>query len=147
MNPLLAASALSTFQQWRATAQGWSHRLALAGAYGLVAFVLVLTVVNFVAVALFIWLADLVPAPVAALIVAIVFALLAGLAALLARHAIKRGRGGTGSKLPALPGPEQALNVLGGANTGLVTAIVAGVIGGLVSSQLRARAQPKRERD
>src|SRR3954470_24696690 len=58
MNLLSVLSAVGTVQQVRASAQGWSRRLALVALYGGVALVFVIVAVAFLAAALFIWLTD-----------------------------------------------------------------------------------------
>lgn len=138
MTPYAVLTSLGAVQQLRATINGWSHRLTVAGVYGVIAFVLVVLAVGFLATALFFALLDSTSPVIAALIVAVVLLVLGAVAALLARHAIRRGRGGTGSRLPAAQ-PLGSLGAAGGLDSNTLFALAAGVIGGLIATQLRSR--------
>lgn len=146
MTPFAVLSAVGAVQQVRATVNGWSRRLAVAGIYGIVAFVLAAIAIAFLAAALFFALAEVMSPVAASAIVAAVLLVLAAIAALLAQNAIHRGRGGTtGTKLPAaLSGgqPNQAMGAignLGSIDPNTLYALAAGLVGGLVASQLRPR--------
>jgi hypothetical protein len=146
MSPLAVLSALGTIQQLRATVNGWSHRISQASMFGGGAFVLGLVALIFLGVTLFFALADVMPPVAAAAIVTGLFLLLAAGAALLARHAIKRGRGGT--RMPtvvptAVTGHDPLLSAAGALSaidSRTLFALGAGLIGGLLATQLRARA-------
>lgn len=149
MNPLAVLGALGTVQQLRATVNGWSHRISVASMFGIAALVLGLVALVFLGVVLFFALADVLPPIAAAAIVAGVFLLLAVIAALFARHAIKRGRSGaaTSATPAALAAPLaghdpllSAASALKGLDSRTMLALGAGVIGGLLATQLRARA-------
>lgn len=147
MTPFAVLTSVGAIQQFRATLNGWSHRLAVAGVYGVVAFVFVVLAVGFLAAALFFALVDHTSPVIAALIVAVVLLALGTAAALLARHAVRRGRGGTGSRLPAAQ-PLSPMGAIGGVDSNTLFALAAGVIGGLIATQLRsraARAEDKRD--
>jgi hypothetical protein len=153
MTPFAVLSAVGAVQQLRATVNGWSRRITMAAIYGIVALVLAAIAVAFLAAALFFALAEVMSPIAAAAIVAAVLLVLAAIAALLAQHAIQRGRGGTGAKLPvALPGTERsemmrAVGNLGSIDPNTLYALAAGLVGGLVAAQLRsrnARAEDKR---
>ncbi len=147
MTPFAVLTSVGAVQQFRATINGWSHRLAVAGVYGVVAFVLAVLAIGFLAAALFFALVDSTSPVIAALIVAVTLLVLATAAALLARHAIRRGRGGTGSRLPAAQ-PSIPLSAAGGIDSNALFALAAGVVGGLIATQLRsrtARAEEKRD--
>jgi hypothetical protein len=114
--------------------------------FGVAALVLGLVALVFLGVALFFVLADALPPVAAAAIVAGVYLLLAVVAALFARHAIKRGRGGTGTPA-ALAAPLaghdpllSAAGALSGLDSRTLFALGAGLIGGLLATQLRSRA-------
>ena len=146
MNPLAVLGALGTVQQLRATVNGWSHRISVASMFGVAALVLGLVALVFLGVALFFVLADALPPVAAAAIVAGVYLLLAVVAGLLARHAIKRGRVGTGTPATALAAPMashdpllSAAGALSGLDSRTLFALGAGVIGGLLATQLRSR--------
>ena len=146
MSPLAILSAVGTVQQLRATVNGWSRRLALASAYGFVAFVLALAALLFLGATLFLLLADSMSPAAAAAVVMAVFLVLAIVAGLLARHAIRRGRGGTGMHA-ALPAPVAAADPmmaaassLGGIDPRTLLALGAGLVGGLIAAQLRSRS-------
>jgi hypothetical protein len=149
MSPLAVLSAIGTVQQLRASVNGWSRRLSQASAYGLAAFVLGLVALIFLGLALFLVLADTISPAAAAAVVAAVFVLLAAVAGLLARHAIRRGRGGTGTgtsvALPAAAAATgdpmlAAATSLGGVDPRTLLALGAGLVGGLIAAQLRTRS-------
>jgi hypothetical protein len=151
MSPLAILGAVGTVQQLRATVNGWTRRLSLASAYGVVALVLALVALMFLGLTLFLVLADTVSPVAAAGIVAAVFVLLALIAGLLARHAVKRGRGGTGTQL-AVPAAATAAThdpMLAAAGTlasidpRMLLALGAGLVGGLLATQLKARMKDK----
>lgn len=153
MSPFAVLSAVGAVQQLRATVNGWSRRVTHAAAYGVVAFVFAVIAIGFLAAALFFALADGLSPVAAALVVAAVLLVLAAVAGLLARHAIHRGRGGTGSQLPAaLPAARRddmsgAIGTLAGVDPHTLYALAAGLVGGLIATQLRsrgARAEAKR---
>lgn len=145
MTPFAVLSGLGTLQQLRATAQGWSRRLVAASIYGVVALIFALVTIVFLGLALFFWLSDMVSPVSSAIIVAIVMVVLAGIAGLLARHAIRRGRGGTGSALPAATHADDLLGA--GLNTNTLFALGAGLVGGLIAAQLRNRSSRKSDKD
>ena len=145
MNPFAVLSALGTVQQLRASVNGWSHRISVASLFGVAALVLVLVALVILGVALFFALADTLPPIAAAAIVAGVFLVLAIIAGLFARYAIKRGRG-SGKAPAALAAPLtghdpllSAASALKGLDSRTMLALGAGVIGGLLATQLRAR--------
>jgi Putative Actinobacterial Holin-X, holin superfamily III len=138
MTPFAVLTSVGALQQFRATINGWSHRLAVAGVYGVVAFVFAVIAIGFLAAALFFALVDSTSPVIAALIVAVVLLALATGAGLLARHAISRGRGGTGTRLPAAQ-PLSPLGAVGGLDTNTLFALGAGIVGGLIATQLRSR--------
>lgn len=139
MTPFSVLKAVGTVQQLRATLNGWSHRITMAAAYSTAAFILAAVAIGFLAAALFLALADAMSPVAAAAIVAVVLFVLATIAALLARHAIRRGRGGTGTKLPALAPATGRGELLGGVDPHTLYALAAGVVGGLIATQLRSR--------
>lgn len=145
MTPLAVLSAVGAVQQLRATVNGWSRRITIAAVYGVVALVLAAIAIAFLAAALFFALAEVMSPIAASAVVAAVLLVLAAIAALLAQNAIQRGRGGTGAKLPAaLSGgqPGQAMGAignLGSIDPNTLYALAAGLVGGLVASQLRPR--------
>lgn len=145
MSPLTVLGALGTVQQLRATVNGWSHRISVASMFGVAALVLGLVALIFLGVMLFFALADVMPPIGAAAIIAGLFLLLAIVAALLARHAIRRGRGGTGTAaaLTASTAGNNPLLSAAGALSGLdsrtMLALGAGILGGLLATELRSR--------
>jgi hypothetical protein len=145
MNLFSVLGALGTVQQLRATVNGWSHRISVASMFGVAALVLVLVALVFLGVCLFFALADALPPVAAAAIVAGVFLLLAVIAGLSARYAIKRGRGGT-AKPAAMAAPLtghdpllSAASALSNIDSRTLLALGAGVIGGLLATQLKSR--------
>ncbi|HEX2116008.1 MAG TPA: phage holin family protein [Alphaproteobacteria bacterium] len=145
MSPLAVLSAIGTVQQLRATLNGWSRRVSHASIYGFAAFVLGLVGLVFIAATLFLLLADVMPPAAAAAAVAGLFVVLAIGAGLLARHAIRRGRGGTGTQTLPAPvvahDPLQAVaGSLGGIDPRTLLALGAGLAGGLIAAQWRTRA-------
>jgi hypothetical protein len=153
MNPLAVLGALGTIQQFRASLNGWQHRISVASMFGAAALVLVLVALLFLGVALFFVLADTLPPVAAAAIVAGVFLVLAIVAGLFARHAIKRGRAGTGTPVATaapLAGHDpliSAAGALSGLDSRTMLALGAGVIGGLLATQLRARTARTERRE
>jgi|GEM_PF-2305776 Protein of unknown function (DUF1469). len=139
MTPFAVLSGLGVLQQFRATLNGWVRRLTTAGAYGGVAFTLVIAAIVFLGAALFLWLAENMSPPLAALIVAFVLLVLAALAVALARHAVNHGRHDQRSPVPMAGLDTDLAKVLGGANMGLAYAVIAGLIGGLLATQMRSR--------
>jgi protein-S-isoprenylcysteine O-methyltransferase Ste14 len=155
MSPLAILGAVGTVQQLRASVNGWSRRLAHASAYGLVAFVLVLVALIFLGMTLFFVLADTISPAAAAGAVAAVFVLLAAVAGLLARHAVRRGRGGTGTQM-AVPAAAaaatrdpmlSAAGTLASIDPRMLLALGAGLVGGLLATQLKARTKEKQATD
>jgi hypothetical protein len=147
MSPLTVLGALGSVQQLRASINGWSHRISLASIFGAAAFVLGLVALIFLALTLFLALSNVLSPVAAAAAVTLLFAVLAAIAGFLARHAITRGRGGTGTAVaaPAAPLAAQdpmlsAVNALGAVDSRTLLALGAGLIGGLLATQLRARA-------
>ena len=145
MSPFAVLSAVGAMQQLRATVNGWSHRIGTAAAYGVVAFVFAAIAIAFFAAALFFALAEVMSPIAASAIVGAALLVIAVIAALLARHAIQRGRGGTGSALPATAMAGQrsdmlgAVNSLGSIDPNTLYALAAGLVGGLVATQLLSR--------
>jgi hypothetical protein len=146
MSPLTVLGALGTVQQMRASLHGWTHRLSLASVFGAAAFVLGLVGLIFLGITLFLALSDTLSPVAAAAIVAGLFIVLAVVAGLLARYAITRGRGGTGHHGPAPAAPlltadpmVTAMNALSGVDSRTLFALGAGLIGGLLATQLRGR--------
>jgi hypothetical protein len=145
MSPLAVLSAIGTVQQLRATLNGWSRRISHASIYGLTAFVLALVALVFLAATLFLLLADVMPPAASAAVVTAIFLLLAVVAGLLARRAIRRGRGGTGMQtLPAPVAAHEPLQAVAGSIGGIdprtLLALGAGLIGGLIAAQWRTRS-------
>jgi hypothetical protein len=149
MNPLTVLGALGTVQQLRASVSGWSHRISLASIFGAACLVLGLVALIFLAMTLFLALSDVLSPVAAASAVTLLFVILAAIAGFLARHAIMRGRGGTRTRAavpaPAAPLAAQdpmlsAVNALGAVDSRTLLALGAGLIGGLLATQLRARA-------
>jgi hypothetical protein len=145
MTPFAVLSAVGAVQQLRATVNGWSRRITVAAIYGVVALVLAAIAIAFLAAALFFALAEVMSPIAASAIVAAVLLVLAAIAALLAQNAIQRGRGGTGTRLPAtLSGAQQnnALRAIGNLSSidpNTLYALAAGLVGGLLASQLSSR--------
>jgi hypothetical protein len=143
MSPFAVLSAVGAMQQLRATVNGWSHRIATAAAYGVVAFVFAAIAIAFFAAALFFALAEVMSPIAASAIVGAALLVIAVIAALLARHAIQRGRGG--SALPATAMASQrgdmlgAVGGLGSIDPNTLYALAAGLVGGLVATQLLSR--------
>jgi hypothetical protein len=154
MSPLTVLGALGTVQQLRASVNGWSHRISVASIFGAAAFVLGLVALIFIATALFFALADRLSPVAAAGIVAAIFLVLATVAGLLARHAIKRGRAGT-AKPAALAAPLgghhdpllSAAGMLSSLDSRTLFALGAGLIGGLLATQLRSRTSSRPRAD
>lgn len=152
MSPFTVLTALGTAQQLRASINGWSHRISLAAMFGVAAFVLGLVALIFLAIMLFLALSDALSPVAAAGIVTAIFVVLAVIAGLLARHAITRGRGGTGLQARALATPPAAdpigaaATAFGAADPRLLLALGAGLIGGLLATQLRARGSAAKSR-
>jgi hypothetical protein len=146
MSPLAVLSALGTFQQLRASLSGWSHRISLASIFGAAAFVFGLVTFIFLAMTLFLALSDSMSPVAAAAVVTLIFLILAVVAGFLARHAIRRGRGGTGMHASASPPAlthdpmTTAANALSGIDSRTLLAVGAGLIGGLLATQLRSRS-------
>jgi hypothetical protein len=145
MSPFTVLTALGTVQQLRASINGWSHRVSLAAMFGGAAFVLGLVALIFLAITLFLALSDALSPVAAAGIVTALFVVLAVIAGLLARRAITRGRGGTGlqarapATLPAADPIGVAATAFGAADPRLLLALGAGLVGGLLATQLRTR--------
>jgi hypothetical protein len=154
MSPLSVLGALGTVQQLRASVNGWSHRISIASIFGVAALVLGLVALIFIATALFFVLADALSPVAAAGIVAAVFLVLAIIAGLLARRAITRGRAGTSKPAAALASPLvghdpliSAANALSAIDSRTLFALGAGLIGGLIATQLRARTSSRPRAD
>ena len=155
MSPFAVLSALGTFQQLRASINGWSHRISLAAIFGGAAVVLGLVALVFLGFTLFLALSDAVSPVAAAAVVTIAYLILAAVLAFLARHAVTRGRGGTGMRAPAAA-PATALanepalaamNALSGIDSRTLLALGAGLIGGLLATQLRSRTASVKVRE
>jgi hypothetical protein len=152
MTPLGVLSAVGAVQQLRATVNGWSHRITVSAIYGVVALVLAAIAIAFLGVALFFALAEIMSPVAAAAIVAAVLLVLAAIAALLARHAIQRGRSGSSATKVPVPlaaqrGDAMGIAGLGAIDPNVLYALAAGLVGGLLATQLRspaARADSKR---
>lgn len=152
MSPFTVLGALGMVQQLRASINGWSHRVTQASIFGAVAVVFGLVALIFLAVTVFLALSDALPPVAAAAVVSLLFIVLAAVAGLLARHAIKRGRGGTGQAPVVAPvvTPDPmltAMNALSSVDSRTLFALGAGVIGGLLATQLRARGERSGRRD
>jgi hypothetical protein len=146
MSPLTALGALATVQQLRASVNGWSHRISLASIFGAACLVLGLVALIFLAMTLFLALSDVLSPVAAAGAVTLLFVILAAIAGFLARHAITRGRGGTSTAVPASATPLvaqdpmlAAVNALGAVDSRTLLALGAGLIGGLLATQIRAK--------
>ena len=155
MSPFTVLSALGTFQQLRATIHGWSHRISLAAIFGGVAVVLGLVGLVFLGFTLFLALGDAMSPVAAAAVVTVVFLVVAAVAGFLARHAVMRGRGGTGMHASS-PAPAAALthdpmatavNALSGVDSRTLFALGAGLVGGLLATQLRSRSAATKVRE
>jgi hypothetical protein len=139
MSPLTVLTALGTVQQLRATINGWSRRISRAAGFGAAAVLLGLVALIFLGITLFLALSDSLSPVAAAGIVTALFVMLAIIAGLLARHAVTRGRGGTGLQTQAsvTADPVSAtLNTLGTADSRTLLALGIGLIGGLLAMQL-----------